>query len=195
MIRGRAVLRIALLLPWLVSPIANGVMWHFLFNLQMGLINYIPAWFGVNLPSPFGSQAWALPTTIATDVWRNAPLATFLLLPGLLAIPSEQWEYAIIEGASSLTRIRYIVIPWTRYLILAVALLLIGETLGTSDGILILTGGGPGSATMTPGLYSFLQAFQYQAWSVGATAAWLIVASMLLIGLVYLRLVRAETRA
>jgi ABC-type sugar transport system permease subunit len=136
-----------------------------------------------------------LPTTIATDVWRNAPLATFLLLPGLLAIPSEQWEYAIIEGASSLTRIRYIVIPWTRYLILAVALLLIGETLGTSDSILILTGGGPGSATMTPGLYSFLQAFQYQAWSVGATAAWLIVASMLLIGLVYLRLVRAETRA
>jgi ABC-type sugar transport system permease subunit len=192
--RGRALLRIVLLVPWLVSPIANGVMWHFLFDLQIGLINYFPAWFGVDVPPPFGSLTWALPTAIATDVWHNAPLAAFLLLPGLIAIPAEQWDYALLEGATLLTRLRHIVIPWTRSLLLAVALLLIGATLGTSDSILILTGGGPGSATMTPGLYSYLQAFRYQFWSVGATAAWLIVASMLLIGFIYLRLVRPETR-
>jgi multiple sugar transport system permease protein len=192
--RGRAMLRIVLLIPWLVSPIANGVMWHFLFNLQWGIINYFPAWFGVSLPSPFASSTFALPATIATDVWRNAPLATFLLLPGLLAIPAAQWEYPLLEGASSLARLRYVVLPWLRPLLLAVALLLIGGTLGTSDSILILTGGGPGSATMTPGLYSYLQAFQYQSWSLGATAAWLIVASLLLVGIIYLRLTEGEMR-
>ncbi len=193
--RGRGLLRIVLLIPWLVSPIANGVMWHFLFNLQWGIINYLPAWFGLNLPSPFASSTFALPATIATEVWRNAPLATFLLLPGLLAIPAAQWEYTILEGAGSFARLRYVVIPRLRPLLLAVALLLIGGTLGTSDSILILTGGGPGSATMTPGLYSYLQAFQYQSWSLGATAAWLIVASLLLVGIIYLRLTQGQVRA
>lgn len=192
--RGRGLVRILLLIPWLVSPIANGVMWHFLFNLQWGIVNYLPAWFGVTVPSPFASLTWALPATIATEVWRNAPLATFLLLPGLLAIPAPQWEYTILEGAGPFARLRDVVIPWLRPLLLAVALLLIGGTLGTSDSILILTGGGPGSATMTPGLYSYLQAFQYQFWSQGATAAWLIVASLLLVGVAYLRLAQGEPR-
>lgn len=191
--RGRGFLRIALLAPWLVSPIANGVMWRFLLTAQTGIPNFLAAALGLpELPSPLASNALALPTTIATEVWRNAPLAGFLLLPGLLAIPQEQWEYATLEGAPVLVRLRDIALPWLRPLLLAVALLLVGDTLGTFDGILILTGGGPGSATVTPALYSYLQVFQFASWATGATAAWLIVAGMLLVGLLYLRLTPAE---
>jgi multiple sugar transport system permease protein len=191
--RGRALVRVVLLIPWLVSPLANGVLWHFLLNLQTGLINFGLSWLGVStLPSPLGSTALALPTTIATDIWRKVPLASFLLLPGLLAIPSEQWEYATMEGASVLSRIRHIALPWLRSLLLTVGLLLVGDALGTSDSLLILTGGGPGSATFMPALYSYQQAFQFNLWTVGATSAWFIVAGVLLVGLVYLRLVRTR---
>jgi ABC-type sugar transport system permease subunit len=191
--RGRALLRVVLFIPWLVSPIANGVMWHFLLNLQWGIVDYGAAWLGLTmLPSPLGSTALALPTAIATDIWRNAPLATFLLLPGMLSIPSEQWEFATLEGASAFNRLYHIALPWLRPLLLTVALLLVGDALGTFDNILILTGGGPGSATFTPALYSYLQAFQYNLWTTGATSAWLIVACVLLAGLIYLRLIRPE---
>ncbi len=190
---GRGLVRVLLLLPWLVSPIASGVMWYFLFNLQWGILNYALAWLGLTmLPSPLGLSSLALLTTIATGVWRNAPLAGFLLLPGLLVIPADQWEYATLEGASILSKIRLIALPWMRPLLLAVALLLTGDALGAFDTILILTGGGPGSATITPALFSYQQAFQIYNWPSGATAAWFIIASILMAGAAYLGLARAE---
>ncbi len=193
--RGRALLRVVLLIPWLVSPIASGVMWHFLFDSQKGFINFFGGWLRVpELASPLASISWALLTAIATDVWRNAPLAGFLLSPGLLAIPTEQLEYATLEGASFFARLRNVIVPSLRPLLLAVTMLLIGSTLGTFDEILILTGGGPGTATVAPALYSYTQAFRSAVWTTGATAAWLIVACMCALGVLYMRLMQPETK-
>jgi ABC-type sugar transport system permease subunit len=83
-----------------------------------------------------------------------------------------------------------IALPWLGRLLLPVALLLAGDALGTFETVLVLTGGGPGSATVTPGLYSFDKAFTAHAWPVGVTAAWLIVAASLLLGTGYLGLLR-----
>jgi ABC-type sugar transport system permease subunit len=189
--RGRGLLRVLLLAPWLVSPIANGVMWTYLFNSNTGLVNFWLALLRLPAPpSPLGLLSLALPTTIAVEVWRSAPLASFLLLPGLLAIPAEQWEQAAVEGAPLLLRLWHIALPPLRPLLLTVAMLLVGSSLGTFDTVLILTGGGPGTATLTPGLFSYQQAFQVNNWPIGATSAWLIVAAVVLIGLVYLRLGR-----
>ncbi|MGD0574074.1 MAG: sugar ABC transporter permease [Anaerolineales bacterium] len=191
--RGRGWIRVALLTPWLVSPIATGVMWHFLFNDKWGLFGFWFVWLRLPIPpSPLGLSGLALLTAIAIDVWRKAPLASFLLLPGLVSIPNDQWEQSTLDGASLLLRIRHVALPWMRPLLLTVGLLLLGDTLGTFDTVLILTGGGPGSATMTPGLYSFQQAFQINNWPVGATSAWLIMAMVLLMGALYLSLVRPE---
>ncbi len=191
--RGRGAVRLLLVLPWLVSPIANGVMWYFLLNLQVGIFNFVRSWLGLaNLPSPVGIIGLALPTTIAISVWQEAPLAGFLLLPGMLAIPAAEWEMATLEGASVFERIALVVWPRLRPLFLAVALLLTGSALGAFDSILILTGGGPGSATMTPALFSYQQAFQIYNWPAGATSAWFIVACVILVGLLYLRLTRRE---
>jgi ABC-type sugar transport system permease subunit len=171
------------------------VMWHFLFDSNIGLPNFWLAWLRLpTQPSPLGLPGFALLATIATEIWRKSPLASFLLLPGLLAIPPDQWEQATLEGIPTISQIRHIALPWLRALILTVALLLIGDSLGTFDSVLILTGGGPGSATLTPGLYSYNWAFKVNDWPVGAASAWLIVAAVLLIGLVYLRLVRTEAQ-
>lgn len=191
--RGRSFARVILLVPWLVSPIANGVMWYFLFNLQVGIVNFALSWLGLSaLPSPLGINGLALPVTIATNIWHDAPLAGFLLLPGLQSIPAADWEYSILEGASSIDRIRYVALPWLRSLFLTIGLLLTGYALGAFDTILILTGGGPGSKTITPALFSYQQAFQAYNWPLGVTSAWLIVLSVVLVGITYLWLLRKE---
>jgi multiple sugar transport system permease protein len=191
--RGRGLVRIALLVPWLISPIANGVMWHFLLTGQQGLFNFVLSWLGLpHQPSPLGIPYLALLTTMAIEIWRKTPLVSFLLVPGVLAIPAEQWDQATLDGAHLGSRVWHIAVPWLWPLLLTVALLLIGDTLGAFDSILILTGGGPGTATITPGLYSYQQAFQVNNWTVGATAAWLIAAAVLLVGLGYLRLMQKE---
>jgi ABC-type sugar transport system permease subunit len=192
-IRGRGLFRVLLLLPWLVSPIANGVMWHFLFDTTRGVIDFVLGWLGhSDLPSPIGNVRLALAATIAVEVWRMAPFVAFVLLPGLLSIPAERWEEATLNGASWVHRVMDIALPSMRPLLLAVAMLLIGLSLGTFDPVLILTGGGPGTSTITPALYSYGQAFSANNWPLGAASAWLIAAGVLVIGLIYIQLSRVR---
>ena len=188
--RGRGLVRIVLLIPWLLSPIAVGVMWHFLYG-PVGMLNYAAGWFQQPpMPSPLALPGWALAAVIATEIWRKAPLASFLLLPGVLAVPPDQWEHAMLDGIPLGSRIRHILLPPLRPLLFTVTLLLLGDTLGTFDSVLVLTGGGPGSETLTPALYSFQQAFRAYNWPFGVTSAWLIVVATIPLGLGYLALVR-----
>lgn len=195
-IRGRGMWRVLLLVPWLVSPIANGVMWHFLFGSATGVIDFVLGWLGrPDIPSPIGNAGLALPVTIAVEVWRIAPFVTFLLLPGLSSIPTERWEDATLNGASWVRKVVSVALPSLRPLLLAITMLLIGLTLGTFDGVLILTGGGPGTSTVTPALYSYRRAFGVNDWPAGAASAWLIAAGVFGAGLVYMRAVRTGRSA
>jgi ABC-type sugar transport system permease subunit len=189
--RGRTAVRVALLVPWLISPVANGVMWHFLYSSAGGILTYFSAWLGLpSAPSPLGIRGYALPAVMLAEVWRTSPLVSFLLLPGLLSIPRSLWEQATLEGASALFTLRRLALPWIRPLLLTVGMLLLGWAFGAFDGILMLTGGGPGTETLTPALYSFQEAYRANNWHIGATSAWFIVVLVVLAGAVYLTLAR-----
>ncbi len=188
---GRGLWRVLLLLPWLVSPIANGVMWHFLLVGATSILDFGAGWLGQStVASPIGDIRLALPTIIAVEIWREAPFVTFLLLPGLASVPNELWEHATLDGASWIRKMFDVALPALRPLLLAVTLLLIGLTLGSFDSVLILTGGGPGDATVTPALYSYNQAFVINNWPIGAASGLLIAAAVLGVGVVYVRLAR-----
>src|SRR5207245_1509476 len=83
-------------------------------------------------------------------------------------IPGERWEDATLSGASWMRTALDVVVPALRPLLLAITMLLIGLSLGTFDAVLILTGGGPGTSTVTPALYSYNQAFGANNWPLGA---------------------------
>ena len=186
--RGRSALRVLLLLPWLISPIGSGVMWHYLLGSTDGIVDFVLGWFGVTVTSPLGDVRLALPVVVAVEVWRVAPFAAFLLLPGLVAIPRERWDDARLSGASWLQQVVAVAVPAVRPLLLTVTMLLIGLALGSFDVVLILTGGGPGNATLTPALFSYSSAFATNDWLAGAASAWLIAAAVLVIGGLYVRL-------
>ncbi len=193
-IRGRARWRVVLLLPWLISPIGSGVMWHFLFSGATGFVDFGLGWLGrPGVSSPIADSSLALVTTVGVEVWRVAPFVGFLLGPALASIPSERWEDPELDGMSLARRIWDVALPPIRPLVLAITMLLVGFALGTFDSVLILTGGGPGTATVTPALYSYDHAFGVDNWSVGATSAWLITLGVIGVGLVYLRLARVRS--
>jgi len=193
--RGRALVRVLLLLPWLVSPIASGGMWHFLLGSETGFLGFGFRSFGLPAPpSPLSQHGLALLTVVLVETWRVAPLVAFVLLPGLASIPRERWEDATIDGLRWLGQIRHVAIPALRPLILAVTMLLIGGALATFDSVLSMTGGGPGTETVTPALYSYNKAFTFSDWPIGAASGWLIGGAVLVAGLAYLRLSRKTER-
>ena len=176
--RGRSFVRVVLLLPWLVSPIANGVMWHYIFN-QPGF------------PNLLGSST-ALIVVMLVEVWRTAPFVTFLVLPGVLSIGQQNWDDATLLGLSSFTKLRFLVLPRLKTLLLSIGMLLVGQALGAFETILIFTGGGPGSATVTPGLYAYQSAIKTYDWTRGVPASWLIALAVLVVGIIYVFVTERE---
>jgi multiple sugar transport system permease protein len=186
---GRSLIRLLLLLPWLVSPVASGVMWHFLFDAQTGFVNFAVRSLGVaSVPSPLSQHGQALLAVVLVESWRVAPLVAFLILPSLSSIPRERWEDALLDGLSTMAKIRHVALPAMKPLVLAVIMLLVGGALATFDSVLTMTDGGPGSETVTPALYSYDKAFTFSNWPLGAVSGWLIGGAVLIVGLVYLRL-------
>src|SRR4051794_8121549 len=187
--RGRGTVRVLLLVPWLISPVAAGVMWRFLLGSETGFLSFASRFVGLPATAaPPSQHGLALLTVVLIETWRVAPLVAFLVLPAITAIPGVRWADAAIDGLSTRTTIRHVVLPATRPLMLALALLLIGGAFGTFDSILTLTGGGPGTETTTPALYAYDKAFQFGDWPIGAAAGWLIGGAVLLVGLIYHRL-------
>ena len=103
-------------------------------------------------------------------------------------------EHATLDGTPLAAQLRHVLLPRLRPLLLTVVLLLLGDTLGTFDSVLMMTGGGPGSETLTPALYSYQQSFGAYNWPFGTASAWVVVAAVFLLGVGYLALARPEER-
>lgn len=189
--RGRTPIRFALLLPWLISAAASGVMWHQLVNEDHGVLTFWTALIGAT-PIPYPLVSAPFVTMLAVEIWRKFPLVTFLVLPGLEAIPAAQWDNARLDGLSAIRQVRHVAVPHLRRLLLAVTLLLTGDALGTSESVFFLTGGGPGVSTMTIGLYSYSKAIRGANWSLAAVPGWIVVLTVLLLGWIYLSLSRSR---
>jgi multiple sugar transport system permease protein len=177
--RGRSLVRALLLVPWLINPIAAGVMARFLSSEHLGF-------FAVDLRS----SGLALPSLIMLEVWRNTPLVTFLILPGLILIPTSRWDLIRLEGLSMTQVFRHVIVPSLRPLLLAVSLLILANAISGFETVLMFTGGGPGSQTMLPGLLAYLAGYKTFDWALGSSLSWLIWLAVLLVGLAYVTLVR-----
>ncbi len=179
--RTRGWLRLSLLLPWLISPVGSGVMWHYLLSMENGIVNTIGAYLGVRVPYLLSNSA-AVGVVIVAEIWRTAPLVTFLVLPGMINIPAEHWDQARMDGLSSWGRWQHVALPHLLPLILTTTLLTAGTTLGMSESLLYLTGGGPGTLTMTPGLYSYRRAISVENPLGGAVIGWLVALLIIALG-------------
>jgi multiple sugar transport system permease protein len=180
--RGRSLVRALLLVPWLINPIAAGVMARFLSSEHVGL-------FALDLRG----SGLALSSVIMLEVWRNTPLVTFLILPGLSLIPASRWDLARLEGLKITQVFRHVIVPGLRPLLLAVALLILANAVSSFESVLMFTGGGPGSQTMLPGLLAYLAGYKTFDWALVSSLSWLIWFAVLLIGFAYLKLVRDRT--
>ncbi len=145
----RSVLTGIILLPWIVPEVVTALTFRSIYDPIFGGLNPILQWLGIiNHPIAWLSDpGLAMPSVIAVNVWKGIPFYTLLLLAGLKAIPSEQYEAAEVDGANAVQRFRHITLPGLRYVIIVTLLLSAISTFNTFGLIYLMTGGGPGGAT------------------------------------------------
>jgi ABC-type sugar transport system permease subunit len=192
--RGRWLLRSIMVLPWALPTIVNGTMWRWIFNPDYGALNALRTQMHIlsHYRSWLGSPSLALNMVVLADVWKNTPLAAFLVLAGLQTIPKELFEAARVDGAGPIRTFFRITLPLLRPTILIILVVRTIEAFKVFDIIYVMTRGGPANGTQTVAYYAYLQAFSNQLFGYGAALAYMMALFILGIALVYIRLLRQE---
>lgn len=180
------VLRTALVMPMMVTPIVGALCWKLLLEPSLGLINYVIGQKIVWL----GTPATALLSVWVVSVWQNTPYVALILLAGLRSLPSEPLEAAAIDGANARQSFWHITLPLLRpYLLVALLLRVIFE-FRAFDNIYALTGGGPADATMVLSMFTYLTSFVRFDFSLGAAASWVMLLMSMVICLLFIVTIR-----
>lgn len=159
--RFRTAFRVGYYLPVITSIVAIAVVWRFLLNPDVGLINMMLAGAGVTGPAWLADPAFAMPSIIAMAVWRNLGFAMIVFLAGLQAIPSSLYEAAAIDGAGSRQSFRFITIPMLRPTILFMTVITTIGYLQLFEEPFVMTGGGPLDSTLSVTMYMYQQGFTF----------------------------------
>lgn len=167
--RGQAVLRIALLLPMILAPVAVGLTWRTLvLTPDYGVLDAALQLVGLG-PFPWLTDpTWALGSVILIHTWQWTPFAFLVFTASLHAMPSDPFEAALIDGADSWQRFRDITLPLLRPAIVIVVILRTMIALRAFDAIYSATGGGPGTATEILNLYAYRVSFTSLSLGYGA---------------------------
>jgi len=190
--KGKSIARSIVLMPLLLPPIAIGLMWRWLFNRELGIVNYFLSLVGISSRSWLGSPSLALFTVIMVDVWHLTPFVTLVLLAGLQTLSQELYDAAAVDGATRWQKFRYITLPLLRPVILVVLLLRTLGAFGAFPKIFALTKGGPGRTTEILGLLVYRASFKDFNMGYGAALSYVMLFFVMAIALFYLKFLSSQ---
>ena len=136
------------ILPWAVPSIPTILSVRFMLNPEWGVINtQIFKLTGLDGPNWLNDPTLALSFSMLMHIWKSLPFWTLIFVAGRLAIPTEQYEAASVDGASRWQKFRYITWPSMASLYFTSTILSMIWTLGDFNSVYLLTGGGPADLT------------------------------------------------
>ncbi len=182
--RGHAFWTTIIMIPMMLSPAVVGNFWKFIYQPQIGLFNYIVAFFTGVEPSSFemlGSVALAPWAIVIVDTWMWTPYVMLICLAGLRSIPDYIYEAAEVDRASKWRQFWSITLPMALPFIMLAVLFRGIENFKMFDMVVLLTGGGPGSTTELASITLKRQAFE--SFRTGYSSAFAIILFVTVFGL------------
>jgi multiple sugar transport system permease protein len=187
---GTQFFRTALIIPMLLTPVAVGLMWRFLFDVDLGVINWALGELGLAGPNWIGWRWPAIMAVTIVDSWQSIPFVMLITLAGLAGLPKGPREAAAIDGATATQIFFFVTLPSLLPVILVITMIRVIDCLKMFDLIFILTGrGGPGTATQTLGMLTYNTGFIFFQTSRAAALGVLMV---LLVWPIYVMWRKAE---
>lgn len=188
--RGRAIVRASVLVPWAIPTAVSAMMWKFMFNDQLGVINDILVKLGIldQYIAWLGTRETALWSIIVTDVWKTTPFMALLILAGLQVIPADIYEAAKVDGATRFQQLMRITMPLVKPAILVALMFRTLDAFRVFDVVLVMTGGGPANSTETLSMYAQATLMRYLDFGKGSALAVITFICVMLISFIYIKL-------
>ncbi len=178
-LRGRNLVRSVVFGPVMLSGVAIGLVWIYIFDQRYGLIDGVLRSIGGRSPNWLLDPAWAMTAVLIVHVWKNVGYAVVIYLAGLQAIPRELYEAAVVDGAGGWIRFRHITLPGLSPVTFFLLLTTILGGFQAFDIIKTMTDGGPIDATTTLIYYLYQEGFvAFNAGRAGVAAVVLFLAML-----------------
>jgi len=185
-VRGCGVYGTILFAPYVIPLVASSIAWIWMLSSN-GFVNEV---LGLVLPvhgvAWLDSSAWALPGIMLVTVWQFVGYYTVLVLSGLQGIPHEIEEAARIDGAGEMRLAWSVTLPLLSPTLLFGLVVSVIASFRVFDQIYVMTGGGPGTATMTLVFYLYQQGFAFLNTGSGASVSVILLAGLM--GVTWLQL-------
>ncbi len=178
--------------PVLLSPVVVALIWKWFLRYDNGLLNFLLESLGYERVQFLADANWARLWMIVVSDWAQMGFYTLILLAGLQAIPASLYEAAEIDGANAWKRFRFVTLPLLMPTMTVVLVLAFIRAVQVFDQVFVLTGGGPGTATLYIVQYIFRQAFVVspRQYGMGAAASLLLALVLLVLTLAQLYFAR-----
>ncbi|WIV66729.1 carbohydrate ABC transporter permease [Natrialbaceae archaeon AArc-T1-2] len=177
--RGRRWVRVAIILPWAVPIVVQGMIFFLLFQPEVGFGTDVMQWLGIFGPDPLADSQDAFIIILVADIWKSAAFMALLILAGLQSVDRSLYDVARVAGASPWQRFKRITLP------LVLPALLVAMLFRTMDamrvyGLIESTAG----CTTVPSLTCLVVEAMFGGTRVFATAAAVAFATALVIGII-----------
>jgi len=191
--RFRTVFRVGYYLPVITSIVAIAVVWRFLLDPDVGLINMALGGLGINGPAWLADPVLAMPSIIAMAVWRNLGFAMIVFLAGLQAIPAMLYEAAAIDGAGRWQGFRYVTLPMLRPTILFMTVITTIGYLQLFEEPFVMTAGGPLNKTLSITMYMYQQGFTFFHQGFASSIAYVLFVIVAFVAFLQFKFLRSDT--
>ncbi len=185
-IRGMA------LLPYFVANVVVALVWYFMMDYQVGIVNVLFEAMGADKVAFFGDPVWAIPTVAFINVWRHMGYTALLVFAGLQTINPSVYEAADIDGAGEGRKFFQVTLPLLRPVLAMVLVVTITGSFQIFDTVAVTTKGGPINATRVIYYYIWDLAFGQLDFGYASALAMVLFLFLLVFSLLQLKLMRAN---
>jgi multiple sugar transport system permease protein len=187
-----SIMRGIMILPWLMPNVVVALLWLWMLDPSIGLINEFLKAVDIGRQPFMGSPDQAIQSIAGINIWRHVGYTSILVFAGLKTIPKSLYEAAAIDGADALTQFRRITLPLLRPVLVFVLVTSVVGSFQVFDTVAVTTQGGPAGSTRVIIYYIYQQVFERRINMGMATAASVVLFSILItVTVVQMRLLRS----
>jgi xylobiose transport system permease protein len=186
--RNRAVLSAIYFLPLVMSSTAIAIVWSVILDPNFGLAGWLGPLVGFKDGNILGSDNGALAMIIFVGGWQFIPFHTLLYQGAARAVPAVLYQAAVVDGAGRVQQFFNVTLPLIRNTMVTSSVIMLVGTLTSFETVLILTKGGPGTATRILPYEMYARGFQNYEMGYGSAIALVLVVVATALSLITVKL-------
>jgi len=193
---GRPLIRVLLIAPWAISEFATATIGRYLYSGSYGFINAILYRLGlIDKYIDILGTGFVVEWMSLIYAWHWAPLGIFFILAALQTVPEDLYKQAKVDGAGPISRFFTITMPFIKYAVLMTVVIATIEAARTADIMIVMTGGGPGTASQTVTFYTYKVFFRGLNLAYGAAMSWMLMVGLIIAVTFYFIILTRRRRA